>query len=195
MARTMLYESNLSKYLWAEVINTACYILNHALIRPILKKTPYELWKGRKSNIGYFHIFDCRYFILNNGKDSLDKFDAKSDEAIFLSYSTSSKTFRVFNKISLVVEESIHVIFNETNDLPSRKREGADDAGIIEDEMKELTLNDSDQQNKVQMDEKYKDENINNQNIQEQPQDIGNLSREWKYVHNHSKELIIGDLT
>ena len=34
-----------------------------------------------------------------------------------------------------------------------------------------------------------------NQNIQEQLQDIDNLSREWRYVHNHLKELIIDDPT
>ena len=59
---------------------------------------------------------------MNNGKDSLGKFDTKSDEAIFLSYSTFSKVSKVFNKRSLVVEESIHIIFDETNDLPSKKR-------------------------------------------------------------------------
>ena len=115
---------------------------------------------------------------MNSGKDSLGKFEAKSDEAIFLDYSTSSKTFRVFNKRTLVVKDSIHVVFDETNDLPSKKRESADDAGIIEDEMKELTINDSNEQNKDQLKEKYEDESINDQNTQEQPQDIGNLSRE-----------------
>ena len=48
MARTMLCEGNLPKYFWAEAVNTACYILNRVLIRPILKKTPYELWNERK---------------------------------------------------------------------------------------------------------------------------------------------------
>ena len=43
MARMMLCDSKLSKYFWAKAINMACYILNRALIRPILKKTPYEL--------------------------------------------------------------------------------------------------------------------------------------------------------
>ena len=95
MAHTMLCESNLSKYFWAKAINTAYYILNHTLIRSILKKTPYELWKGRKPNIGYFHIFGCRYFILNNDKDKLEKLDTKFDEAIFLDYSISSIAYRV----------------------------------------------------------------------------------------------------
>ena len=40
------------------------------------------------------------------------------------------------------MEESIHVVFDETNDLPSRKKEGADDAGILEEGIKELTIND-----------------------------------------------------
>ena len=48
MARTMLLESGLSKSFWAEAVNTTCYIQNCVFLRPILKKTPYELWKGRK---------------------------------------------------------------------------------------------------------------------------------------------------
>ncbi|XP_038989467.1 uncharacterized protein LOC120113034, partial [Phoenix dactylifera] len=113
MARTMLCESDLPKYFWAEAINTACHILNRALVRSILKKTPYELIKGKKPNISYFHVFGCRCFILNNGKDNLSKFSAKSDEGIFLGYSSSSRAYRVFNKRTLVVEEFIHVVFDE----------------------------------------------------------------------------------
>ncbi|XP_057496707.1 uncharacterized protein LOC130781518, partial [Actinidia eriantha] len=117
MARTMLCENSLPKYFWAEAVNTACFIVNRAMIRPILKKTPYELWKGRKPNIGFFHAFGCKCYVLNNGKDNLGKFDSKSDEAIFLGYSITSKAFRVFNKRNLVVEESVHVVFDEYNDL------------------------------------------------------------------------------
>jgi hypothetical protein len=38
MARTMIYESNVEKYVWAEAVNTACYILNRVTIRKGLKK-------------------------------------------------------------------------------------------------------------------------------------------------------------
>jgi len=58
--------------------------LNKLLIRPILKKTPYELYKGRKANISCLRVVGCKCFVLNNGKDSLGKFDTKVDEAIFL---------------------------------------------------------------------------------------------------------------
>ena len=115
MVHTMLCESHLPKYFWTEAVNTTCYILNRALIRPIHKKTPYELWHDRKSNIGYFYIFKCKCFIHNNEKDNLGKFDAKADEGIFLGYSTSSKAYRIFNKSSLIIEESIHVVFDESS--------------------------------------------------------------------------------
>ena len=49
----------------------------------------------------------------NNGKDNLEKFDAKSDEGIFLGYSTQSKAYKVLNKRTNRVEESMHVIFYE----------------------------------------------------------------------------------
>ena len=56
--QTMLCECHLPRYFWAEVINTACYILNRALIRLILKKTPYKLWKDKKFNINYVDLLD-----------------------------------------------------------------------------------------------------------------------------------------
>ena len=58
----------------------ACYIMNKALIEPISNKTPNVLYFGRKPNISNFHIFGCKCYIHNNGKDNLDKFDPKYDE-------------------------------------------------------------------------------------------------------------------
>ena len=54
---------------------------------------------------------------INNGKDALGKFDPRSDEAIFLGYSSHSKAYRMFNKRTLCIEESVHVLFDETNSL------------------------------------------------------------------------------
>ena len=115
MPRIALCENNLPKYFWAKAINTSCYILNRRFIRPILMKTPYDLWMGRKPSISYFHTFGCKCFILNNGKENLTKFDLRSDEGILMGYLITSKGYRVHNKRTLVIEESIHVVFNESN--------------------------------------------------------------------------------
>jgi len=45
MNRTMLVASALSGNFWEEALNTSCYIINRCMIRPILNKTPYELFK------------------------------------------------------------------------------------------------------------------------------------------------------
>ena len=85
------------------------YVINRVTIRSLLSKTPYELYKGRKPNVSHLKSFGCKCFILNNGKHPIGKMDAKSDEAIFMDYALNSKIYRVFNKTSLIVEESIHV--------------------------------------------------------------------------------------
>jgi len=87
------------------------------MIRPILNKTPSELFKRRKANIMHLRVFGCKCHVQDNGKDALEKFDPKSDEAIFLWYSSHSKAYKVFNKRTLFVEESVHVLFDETNSL------------------------------------------------------------------------------
>ena len=56
-------------------------------------------------------IMVLKCFVLNNGKYPIGKLDVKSDETIFMGYALYSKAYRVFNKPSLIVEESMHVIF------------------------------------------------------------------------------------
>lgn len=64
--------------------------------------------------MSYFHVFGCKCFILNNGKSQLKAFDSKSDEGIFLGYSSTSKAFRVYNCRTLLMEETPHVVFDES---------------------------------------------------------------------------------
>lgn len=114
LARTVINENSLPKYFWVDAISTSCYVLNMILILHILNKTPYELFKGRKTNLSHLHVFGCKCVILNNGKDNLGKFDAKADKGIFLGYSQSSKAYRVYNNRLLTVEDSVHVTFDES---------------------------------------------------------------------------------
>jgi len=79
LAKTMLSESSLPKYFWADAVITSCYMMNRVLIRPIIKKTPYELFNGRKPNINHLRVFGYSCFVLNNGKENLGKFHEKAD--------------------------------------------------------------------------------------------------------------------
>ena len=111
----MLTESGLPKKFWAEAINKACHILNRTMVRPILNRTPYELLKGKKPNVSYFKLFGVKCFIHNNNKENLNKFDAKSELGYFLGYSENLRSYRVFHVKNSCVEESSHILFEESN--------------------------------------------------------------------------------
>ncbi|KAJ9562324.1 hypothetical protein OSB04_007484 [Centaurea solstitialis] len=123
-ARSMMCEANLPTYFWAEAVNTACYTQNRSLITKRLGKTPYELFKGKKPKIGFFHVFGCTCYVLND-RDHLGKFDPKGDEGIFVGYSLSPKAYRVYNLRRKCIDESIHVDFDEskTSSLSSNSEE------------------------------------------------------------------------
>ena len=91
------------------------------MINKHFNKTPYEIWNGKIPKVSYFRIFGCKCFIHNNGKDHLTAFDAKADTGIMISYSSVSKAYRVFNKRTLTVEESMHVVFDEFAEQTSNK--------------------------------------------------------------------------
>ena len=80
MARAMLYSKDVARNLWGEAVNT--HTVNRVYFRPSTKKTPYELWKGRKPNVKYFRIFGSTCFILKD-RENVGKFDSRSDEGIF----------------------------------------------------------------------------------------------------------------
>jgi len=84
LARTMLSESSLPNYFWVDVVNTSCYVVNRVLIRSILKKTPYELFNGRKPNISHLKVFGCSCFVLNNGKENMESLMKKRTMAFLL---------------------------------------------------------------------------------------------------------------
>nr|GEZ54477.1 hypothetical protein [Tanacetum cinerariifolium] len=75
-------------------------------------KTLYELLHGRTPSIGFMRPFGCHVTIFNT-LDSLDKFDGKVDEGCLVGYSVSSKSFRVFNSRTQIVQETLHVNFLE----------------------------------------------------------------------------------
>ncbi|KAJ9539123.1 LOW QUALITY PROTEIN: hypothetical protein OSB04_031856 [Centaurea solstitialis] len=117
-ARTMLAYSGLPLTFWAEAVSTACFTQNRTIITKRFQKTPYHIINRRVPNVKFFHVFGCRCYILNN-RDNLGKFDKKADEGYFLGYSLTSKTFRVYNKRTKMVMETVYVTFDETASMTS----------------------------------------------------------------------------
>jgi len=115
--RVMLHVKHLPYRFWVESMNTSCHIHNRVTLRTRTSTTLYELWKGRKPTVKYFHVFGSKCYILSD-RDYKRKMDPKSDEGIFLGYSTNNRAYKVFNSKTETVMESINVVID---DVPKEK--------------------------------------------------------------------------
>ena len=118
-----------------------------------------------------------------NIKDNLGKFDAKAFEAIFVGYSNTSKVYRVFNKSSLTIEESMHVKFEEFDAFVKN----VVDIDTLGEDMEKVFLKDSPTQEDKQ---KFNGEVQDDEVEPSQP-----LPKDWRYATSHPKDLIIGDVS
>ncbi|GJR09443.1 retrovirus-related pol polyprotein from transposon TNT 1-94 [Tanacetum coccineum] len=115
-ARTMLSASKLPLFFWAEAIATACYTQNRSIIIPTHEKTAYHIINDRKPSIKHLHIFGCTCYLTRDG-ENLDKMKEKGDPCILVGYSTQSKGYRVYNKRTRLIVESIHLRFDEIKEM------------------------------------------------------------------------------
>nr|GFA45151.1 hypothetical protein [Tanacetum cinerariifolium] len=119
-ARTMLTFANLPSFLWAEAIATACFTQNRSIIHKHFDKTPYELINKRKANIKFFRVFGCRWYVLNDYED-VRKLKAKGDIGVFVGYSKEYVAFRIYNKRTRKIHESMNVNFDEISEMASKQ--------------------------------------------------------------------------
>nr|GFC05090.1 retrovirus-related Pol polyprotein from transposon TNT 1-94 [Tanacetum cinerariifolium] len=114
----MLSAAKVPLFFWAEAIATACFTQNRSLVIPRHEKTPYHIINDQKPSVKFFYIFGSVCYIVRDG-ENLDKMKEKGDECIFVGYSTQPRAYRVFNKRTRVIMESIHVNFDELPQMAS----------------------------------------------------------------------------
>ncbi|GJX18502.1 retrovirus-related pol polyprotein from transposon TNT 1-94 [Tanacetum coccineum] len=107
-ARKMLSVAKVPLFFWDKAIVTECFTQNRSLVIPRHEKTPYHIINGRKPSVKFFHIFGSLCYIVRDG-ENLDKMKEKGDACIFVGYSTQSRAYRVYNKRTKVIVETIHV--------------------------------------------------------------------------------------
>nr|GEZ55844.1 integrase, catalytic region, zinc finger, CCHC-type, peptidase aspartic, catalytic [Tanacetum cinerariifolium] len=119
-ARTMLTFANLPSFLWVDAIATACFTQNHSIIHKRFDKTPYELMNKRKPNIKFFRMFGCRCYLLNDYED-VGNIKVKGDIGVFVGYLKESAAFRIYNKGTRKIHESVNVNFYEISEMASKQ--------------------------------------------------------------------------
>ncbi|GJX15546.1 mutator type transposase [Tanacetum coccineum] len=77
--------------------------------------TYYELLKGKKPELKYFRVFGSLCYPTND-YDDLGKLKAKADIGIFVGYAPTKKAYRIFNKRTRKIQETVHVTFDELSE-------------------------------------------------------------------------------
>ena len=99
----MLFENDISKTFWREVVNTTMCNMNRVYITKGMNETPYEIWFGHSPLVKYFRIFGSKCYIKRD--HGIRKIDPRSNEVMFLGYSLKRKAYRCFNyKTKTIVE-------------------------------------------------------------------------------------------
>ncbi|GJX64573.1 retrovirus-related pol polyprotein from transposon TNT 1-94 [Tanacetum coccineum] len=74
----------------------------------------------KKLDLSFFHVFGALCYHTNDN-DDLGKLDAKADIGIFVGYTPVKKAFRIYNKRTQKIIETIHVTFNELTAMASEQ--------------------------------------------------------------------------
>jgi hypothetical protein len=89
-------------------VHTTIHIQNRVMLRNNTDKTPYELCKGRPTNVKHFRFFGRkRYIKREDGK--IGKFDSRVDKGILVGYSSTRKDYNYYNLILKKVMEIINI--------------------------------------------------------------------------------------
>nr|GEW50487.1 hypothetical protein [Tanacetum cinerariifolium] len=95
-----------------DTIATACFTQNRSIIYRRFNKTPYELINERKPDISFLHVFEALCYPKNDRED-IGKLGAKGDIGFFIGYFADSCAYRVFNRRTKKIMETMNVTFDE----------------------------------------------------------------------------------
>ena len=144
MARCMLIESGLPKYLWTYAVMSAAYIRNRCY-NPRITKTSFEAFTGIRPNVSNMHFFGTQCFAY---VDEKKKLDARSEEGVFVGYDRESPAFLVYfsmeNKIKRVrcVKFTEKKLVSEQNEesVPIRYNDVSVDVDLVIKMLKQFII-------------------------------------------------------
>nr|GFC09053.1 retrovirus-related Pol polyprotein from transposon TNT 1-94 [Tanacetum cinerariifolium] len=75
---------------------------------------------GKQPDLSYFHMFGALCYPTNDG-ENVGKLQPKADTRIFIGYASTKKAFRIYNRRTRRIVETIHVDFDELTSMASEQ--------------------------------------------------------------------------
>nr|GEV77010.1 retrovirus-related Pol polyprotein from transposon TNT 1-94 [Tanacetum cinerariifolium] len=117
---SFIKKTQVNLQLQAHAIATACFTQNRSITHKHFDETPYELMNKRKPNIKFFCVFGCRCYLLNDYED-VGKLNEKGGIEVCVGYSKESAAFRIYNKRTRKIHESVNLNFDEISKMASKE--------------------------------------------------------------------------
>jgi hypothetical protein len=151
VARSLMFQMNVPKYLWSEAVMTATYLINRMPSRILNIKSPVELLLGKCDFRVPPKVFGCVCFVKDH-RPMVSKLDPQAVKCIFVGYSCIQKGYKCWDPIGKRLLVSMDVTFREEDPYYTKKvdpyqiledfspidggdrREGEDDSGRGSDE-------------------------------------------------------------
>ena len=108
----MLDESGLSKRYWAECLAALVHVLNCCPTAAVTDATPYQLWNGKKPDIGHLRVWGCVAYV-NVQRDKHPSLGSHMDKCIFIGYPDGYKGWKFYNPKTKKVIISERADFDE----------------------------------------------------------------------------------
>jgi hypothetical protein len=115
-------DSKLTYIFWTQAVHTIVHIQYRVILRNNTEKTPYELWKGRPTNVKHFRVFGSKCYIKREDW-KMGKFDSRVDKGVLFGYSSTRKAYKCYNLRLNKVVERINVTIDETGRPESKEEE------------------------------------------------------------------------
>nr|GEV83026.1 retrovirus-related Pol polyprotein from transposon TNT 1-94 [Tanacetum cinerariifolium] len=103
-----------------EAVATACYTQNRSIMQLRYVKTPYELLHNKLPDLSFLHVFGALCYPTNDS-ENLGKLQPKAGIGIFIGYAPTKKAFRIYNRRTRRIVETIHVDFDELTAMASEQ--------------------------------------------------------------------------
>ncbi|PKU81649.1 Retrovirus-related Pol polyprotein from transposon TNT 1-94 [Dendrobium catenatum] len=112
LTRTLLLQASLPHRFWAESLSTANYLINRLPSKPLSYQTPYHRLYGKDPSYTHLRVFGCLCFPWLKPY-TMNKLSPRSQECIFLGYSSSHKGYKCYSMSTGKMHISRHVVFHE----------------------------------------------------------------------------------
>lgn len=190
ISRCLLAEAKVDKKYWPEIICAAAYLKNRTLSNTVEKKTPYEIFFGKKPDVSNLRLYGSKVFVRKPEQKRTSKWDKKADMGILIGYSNVGYRVLLNGRVIVarhvdIVEENIKCIGlnsdeieNENVDLKDETIENSDDE----------SLDETFQSANESMNDTVKESGSRDKAEERRPQRDRKLPKRFEdyYVYNHS---------